>query len=81
MQPETDLYILEPFWNRRRFAAARYCLQTTSLYFTCLANGNSKMVHSDEMIRCIDRYTLMVVEEFDDTGICHKLLRCHRANR
>ena len=81
MGPQTDLYILEPFWNRQRFEAARYSLQATSLYFTCMANGNSKMYHSDEMIRCIDRAALTVVEEFDDIGICHTLLRCRPANR
>jgi len=78
MRPDTDLYILEPFWNRQRFEAARYSLQATSLYFTCMANGNSKMYHSEEMIRCIERSGLSVEEEFDDIGVCHTLLRCRR---
>ena len=81
MQSETDLYILEPFWNRQRFDAARYSLQATSLYFTCMANGNSKMYHSDEMFRCVTRAGLTVVEEFDDIGVCHTLLRCRLANQ
>lgn len=81
MQSNTDLYILEPFWNRQRFEAARYSLQATSLYFTCMANGNSKMYHSDEMIRCVTRAGLTVVEEFDNIGVCHTLLRCRLANQ
>jgi hypothetical protein len=79
MRPDTDLYILEPFWNRQRFEAARYSLQATSLYFTCMANGNSKMYHSDEMIRCVEQAGLTVEEKFDDIGVCHTLLRCRPA--
>ena len=81
MRPDTDLYILEPFCDRQRFDAARYSLQATSLYFTCMANGNSKMYHSEEMIRCAARAGLAVVEEFDDLGICHTLLRCRLQRR
>ena len=81
MRPDTDLYILEPFWNRQRFEAARYSLQATSLYFTCMANGNSKMYHSDELIGCVERAGLAVEEEFDDIGVCHTLLRCRLPNR
>ena len=81
MQADTDLYVLEPFWNRQRFDAARYSLQATSLYFTCMANGNSKMYHSDEMIGCIARAGLAVEEQFDDIGVCHTLLRCRLETR
>ncbi len=81
MSPDADLYILEPFWNRQRFDAARYSLQATSLYFTCMANGNSKMYHSDEMIHCIERAGLTVEEQFDDIGVCHSLLRCRLATQ
>lgn len=49
--PETNVYILEPFWNNQRFPAGEFCLVGTSLYFTCIANGNSKMYHSEEMER------------------------------
>ena len=80
MGPESDLFILEPFWNRQRFEAARYSLQATSLYFTCMANGNSKMYHSDEMIGCVTRSGLEVVEQIDDIGVCHSLLRCRLAD-
>ena len=41
--PETDVYVFEPFWDMQRFAAASFSLKATSLYFTCMANGNSKM--------------------------------------
>ena len=76
MTPDTDLYILEPFWNRQQFEASTFSLQATSLYFTCMANGNSKMYHSDDMYRCLDAAGLTVVEDSDNIGICHTLLRC-----
>jgi hypothetical protein len=41
--PDTDIYVLEPLWDKQRFEASAYSLQATSLYFTCMANGNSKM--------------------------------------
>lgn len=44
-----DVYVLEPFWDKQRFEAASYSLQATSLYFTCIANGNSKMYRFQEL--------------------------------
>ena len=76
MTPDTDLFILEPFWNRQQFEASTFSLQATSIYFTCMANGNSKMYHSDEMYRCLDEAGFKVVEDTDNIGICHTLLRC-----
>lgn len=43
------LYIMETFWDRQRFETASYCLAQTSLYFTAMANGNSKMYYSADM--------------------------------
>ena len=43
MDNDTRLYIMETFWDRQRFETAAYCLTLTSLYFTAMANGNSKM--------------------------------------
>jgi hypothetical protein len=76
MTAATDLYILEPFWDRQRFEAAKYSLQATSIYFTCMANGNSKMYHSDDMYTCVEKAGLKVLEDINDIGVCHTLLRC-----
>src|SRR5690606_36067078 len=38
----TWLYIMEPFFDNQRYEAAKYSLVATSLYFTIMANGNSK---------------------------------------
>lgn len=76
MQPDTTLYILETFWDRQRFAAASFCLQMTSLYFTAIANGNSQMYHSSTFLACVRAAGLEVVAEHDGLGISHTLLVC-----
>ena len=49
----TKVYVLEPLWDCQRFNAAAYSLQATSLYFTCIANGNSKMYRFKELCDAI----------------------------
>lgn len=76
MQPGTPLYILETYWDRQRFDAARFSVINTSLYFTAVANGNSKMYHSDRMKACVEKAGLTVEQEWDEIGISHTLFRC-----
>ncbi|MFN3403314.1 MAG: methyltransferase [Cytophagaceae bacterium] len=72
------VYILETYWDRQRFEASSYCLQQTSLYFTCIANGNSQMYHSDDMLECLDKAGLYMEEMIDDIGISHTLMACRK---
>jgi hypothetical protein len=76
MRPEDDLFILEAYWDRQEHAAAAFCLQQTSLYFTCMANGNSQMYHSDDVRGCIAEAGLAIVEDIDRIGLSHTLFRC-----
>ena len=46
----------------------------TSVYFTVMANGNSKMYHSDDMIKQIERAGLKVVATHDGIGQGHTIL-------
>lgn len=50
---KTLVYVLEPLWDKQRFEAESYALQATSLYFTCMANGNSKMYRYGELVDAI----------------------------
>jgi hypothetical protein len=52
--PEANVYVLEPLWDQQAFEAASYSLQATSLYFTCMANGNSKMYRFAELKNAIE---------------------------
>jgi len=81
MDAGDKLYILETFWDRQKHEAASFCLQQTSLYFACIANGNSQMYHSDDMKSCLDAAGMDVIEEIDDLGISHTLLKCIKKER
>ena len=53
----------------------------TSLYFTAMANGNSKMYHSDDMIRLVREAGLEVEEIHDGLGQGHSILVCKTLNQ
>jgi len=74
--PETDVYVLEPLWDKQRFEAAAYSLQATSLYFTCIANGNSKMYRFEELKKAIEVAGFELKEAHHNVGInSYSLLR------
>jgi ubiquinone/menaquinone biosynthesis C-methylase UbiE len=79
MSTGCTLYILELFWDRQPNETAAFCLQQTSLYFTCIANGNSQMYHSSDLLRCIAESGLKVIEDRDQVGLYHTLLKCRKA--
>ena len=74
MSRETTLYIMETLWDRQRFEPAAFCLTQTSLYFTAIANGNSKMYHSEDLIRIVEKAGLQVVNIHDNLGQGHSIL-------
>ncbi|MBD3419519.1 MAG: methyltransferase domain-containing protein [Chitinivibrionales bacterium] len=73
---EGFIYILETYWDKQRFEASTYCLHSTSLYFTCMANGCSQMYHSEDMLKLVNRAGLEVVETVGEIGISHTLFSC-----
>ena len=79
MSENTTLYILEPLWDRQKYETAAYCLTQTSLYFTALANGNSKIFHSTDLSRCIEAAGLQIAKIHDNLGLGHSLLCCKKA--
>lgn len=79
MNERTTLHILELFWDRQPNETAAFCLQQTSLYFTCIANGNSQMYHSSDLLRCLAESGLTVVEQRDQVGQYHTWLKCRKA--
>ena len=74
MPPQTRLYIMETLWDRQRFETAAFCLTMTSLYFTAMANGNSKMYHTEDMQSCIQQAGLSVETIHDHLGLGHSIL-------
>ncbi|WP_299807437.1 class I SAM-dependent methyltransferase [uncultured Shewanella sp.] len=76
MSAGSELCILETFWDRQPFEAGAYCVNATSLYFTAIANGNSRMYHSKTLLKLISQAGLFVDEDIDNIGLGHTLLRC-----
>jgi hypothetical protein len=75
----TKIFILEPFWDKQHFEAAAFSLQAASLYFTCMANGNSKMYSYNEFSKIIQKAGFDIVEARHDVGSAdYSLLRCRR---
>lgn len=75
MDADSRLYIMETLWDRQKYEPAAFCLTQISLYFTAIANGNSKMYNSDDLIRIINRAGLHVDEIFDNLGQGHSVLK------
>lgn len=72
----TDIYVLEPFWDCQRFRASSYSLMATSLYFTCMANGVSKMYCYEDIIKVAQDVGLSLQEAHHNIGSnAYSLLR------
>jgi hypothetical protein len=76
MTENTELWIMEPLWDRQKYETSAYCIINTSPYFTVMANGYSKMYHSKDLIKCIEKAGLNTIEIIDDLGICQSIIRC-----
>jgi SAM-dependent methyltransferase len=79
LAPGGRVWILELFWDRQRFEAAAFSLQQTSLYFTCVANGNSQMYDSSVFMALVERAGLEISAVTDGVGGYHTLLECRLA--
>ncbi|MDR2942128.1 MAG: class I SAM-dependent methyltransferase [Treponema sp.] len=79
--PSTNVYILEPFWDKQRFSAASYSLQATSLYFTCMANGNSKMYRYGELAGAVENAGFDIASARHNLGSNDYSLICCRSKQ
>ncbi|RED43148.1 O-methyltransferase [Winogradskyella eximia] len=77
MDDNTELLIMETFTDRQRFDNAKFVLEATSLYFTVMANGNSKMYPAEVFLKLIDKAGL-VLEEDINVGEYHTILVCKK---
>lgn len=78
MAEDSRLYIMETFWDRQRFETASFCLTQISLYFTAMANGNSKMYYSADMERLAGEAGLVIETMHDGLGLGHSIMQCKR---
>jgi len=78
MTDDASFYILETFWDLQKFQASTYSLHATSLYFTAVANGNSQMFHSEDILKVIDKAGFIVDEMHEMIGMSHTLIKCKK---
>ena len=74
MTPQTRIFIMETLCDRQRFEPAAFCLTMTSLYFTALANGNSKMYNTEDLQHCIQEAGLEIEQIHDHLGQGHSII-------
>ena len=79
MTSRTRIYIMETLWDRQRFEPAAFCMTMTSLYFTAMANGNSKMYNTRDMELCIKAAGLEIEHIYDYLGQGHSILVVKKA--
>lgn len=77
MTDETELLIMETFTDRQRFDNAKFILEATSIYFTVMANGNSKMYPAEVFLKLIDKAGLILKEDIS-VGEYHTILVCKK---
>lgn len=78
MKPDSYVCIMEIFWDRQQFEAGAFSLNASSLYFTCMANGNSRFYHSDTFYQCLTAAGFYIEKDIDGLGIGHTLLICRK---
>jgi hypothetical protein len=71
-----SLFVLELLWDRQQHDAAAYSVNATSLYFTCIANGVSRMYGSAELQRMLLEAGFEVAAQHDHLGLGHSLFHC-----
>lgn len=77
MDDDAELIIVETFTDRQAFKASQFILEATSLYFTVLANGNSKMYPASVFIKLIEKAGLQLQEDCQ-IGDYHTMLVCKK---
>lgn len=78
--PDARLFILETLWDQQPTEAGKVCLLGTSLYFTCVASGDSRMYDWPTLERMARSAGLCVVSAQHGIGLGHSLVECARAD-
>jgi ubiquinone/menaquinone biosynthesis C-methylase UbiE len=78
LAPGGRLCVMESFWDRQPNDVGELCVQGTSLYFSCMANGTSRMYHSADFHELIPKAGLRVAVD-EEIGTAHTMLTCVEA--
>ena len=77
MNSDTELIIIETYTDRQEFSSSKLILEATSLYFTALANGNSKMYKATEFESLVNEAGLTLIED-KKLGDYHTMFTCKK---
>jgi hypothetical protein len=78
LEDGASVFILETLWDRQKYSTAAFDIAQTSVYFTAMANGNSKMFNSGDLFSIIKDSGLEIADIKDGIGEGHSLIRCVR---
>ncbi|EOC1339183.1 class I SAM-dependent methyltransferase [Cronobacter dublinensis] len=78
MKPGAHLCVMELFWDAQKFEAASFSLNASSLYFTCMANGNSRFYSVVKFTAWLEAAGFNVKQQIDHLGTGHTLLICQK---
>jgi hypothetical protein len=76
LAPGGSLFIMETFTDNQKFSVSRFCLDMTSLYFTAMANGNSRMYRSRQFYPLVKAAEFRIVDEYPHVRLNHTVIRC-----
>ena len=79
LAPDGTIAILECILDNQDYEAAHMSLAATSLYFTAVANGNSRFFRRDELAAILADSGLAVRREIHPIGASHTLFLCRSA--
>ncbi len=74
IKPDAKLCILEVFSDAQPFEAGAFSVNMSSLYFACMANGNSRFYRSDVFLSYLEQAGFQLDSRVDNLGIGHSLL-------
>lgn len=73
----TRIYILEPIIDNQEFDGASFAIAHISLYFTCMANGNSKMYTEKELTSMVEKAGIAIENKYLNIGAhSYTMLEC-----
>ncbi len=74
MKNDAVLVVNELFGDRQANDIARLIIDSTSLYFTAIANGKSRFYHAKEFLEAVNEAGLELMHEVSGFGVGHTLL-------
>ncbi|SMN12199.1 Biotin synthesis protein BioC [uncultured Candidatus Thioglobus sp.] len=74
------IFILETYWDNQQLDKAAFCIVNTSLYFTAMANGTSRMYRLSDMLKFSKSANLEVANITENVGMGHTLLELRLKN-